>query len=727
MPKRARHRTQGEPRLSKYSQIDPDVENVVVREQEVAAWQDVQSFRRKMKQLDSILSSTLPVRADKMPIFTDKELMAASVCLDSPLLVSELKEKLASDKASLDASTEALAQEVDGSPAMAEVETEEAAAAEAEAAAAAVPPPVAVSAKRQEIDALYAKHNPEKLGDAPKLIAKYGEDKLLTMVRKKYPKDIVLRKAEADAREDLKQEIKTMRPAALHQRAIELGVSPKDLEDAGKVDENDWHYKLKVLHLQKEYRRVVVERVVQGESLPPGWFQPERTRSHMKKLTAGFFKHQPVLRGHPVWGGPVQKPFLTEKYWLLSSLWHNLDERRVYVPIYFILVALAVLSPIVIFRAGSRTDTAVASTPQTLGLHALGTLFFWCGFVFMFHNLRAVVRLRTSWLHQVAQMMGVDDKQLESSHLREEIIDLIVGQYENRELWKETLEKLDVQEREKRAVTAVVTVQLVFRMKQKLKRLRAAKADPAQLAAPESPTRTPTKLLPATSLVSLVSTAAAPSSDKTEDTTLLPPDEFLKTVPVFKADDSPAKGGPVRKPVDWRALAELAAVKSYQKGDVIILQGTPAADLFILKSGAAESWKDDHMTMRFSPKDYFGERAWRRPSTKPTEPAEVIEYRGATVIAAVEATTCLAFPKEDAVFDRMEELVPFLDERLHSDKKKYVAKKKARVKMQEELYDSFETFTHISDRRARLVLDAMVRAVPYRLSRELQLHFNLNI
>ena len=55
--------------------------------------------------------------------------------------------------------------------AMAEVDAEEAAAA----------PPAAASAKRQEIDALYAQHNPEKLGDVEKLVAKYGEDKLLTI------------------------------------------------------------------------------------------------------------------------------------------------------------------------------------------------------------------------------------------------------------------------------------------------------------------------------------------------------------------------------------------------------------------------------------------------------------------------------------------------------------------------------------------------------------------
>ena len=44
----------------------------------------------------------------------------------------------------------------------------------------------ATSPQRREIEALYAANNPEKLADVPALVAKYGEDKLLSMVRKKY-------------------------------------------------------------------------------------------------------------------------------------------------------------------------------------------------------------------------------------------------------------------------------------------------------------------------------------------------------------------------------------------------------------------------------------------------------------------------------------------------------------------------------------------------------------
>jgi hypothetical protein len=43
-----------------------------------------------------------------------------------------------------------------------------------------------VSPERVEVDSLYGKYNPEKLGDVDTLVAKYGEVKLLAMVRKKY-------------------------------------------------------------------------------------------------------------------------------------------------------------------------------------------------------------------------------------------------------------------------------------------------------------------------------------------------------------------------------------------------------------------------------------------------------------------------------------------------------------------------------------------------------------
>ena len=48
------------------------------------------------------------------------------------------------------------------------------------------PRPDAAAQKRREVEALYTTYNPEKLADVDKLLAKYGADKLLAMVRKKY-------------------------------------------------------------------------------------------------------------------------------------------------------------------------------------------------------------------------------------------------------------------------------------------------------------------------------------------------------------------------------------------------------------------------------------------------------------------------------------------------------------------------------------------------------------
>ena len=60
-----------------------------------------------------------------------------------------------------------------------------AAPAAAPASAAVLAAPTA-SEKRREVEALYAEHSPEKLADVDKLLAKYGEDRLLSMVRRKY-------------------------------------------------------------------------------------------------------------------------------------------------------------------------------------------------------------------------------------------------------------------------------------------------------------------------------------------------------------------------------------------------------------------------------------------------------------------------------------------------------------------------------------------------------------
>ena len=61
-----------------------------------------------------------------------------------------------------------------------------AAAAEVEEEEEEAAPSAAQSEARREIEALYRQHNPEKLAEVDGLMAKYGEARLLAMVRKKY-------------------------------------------------------------------------------------------------------------------------------------------------------------------------------------------------------------------------------------------------------------------------------------------------------------------------------------------------------------------------------------------------------------------------------------------------------------------------------------------------------------------------------------------------------------
>jgi hypothetical protein len=55
------------------------------------------------------------------------------------------------------------------------------------------------SEKHQQIEAMYREHNPDKLAEVPGLLQKYGEDRLLAMMKKKYEKvDPHARVAELD-------------------------------------------------------------------------------------------------------------------------------------------------------------------------------------------------------------------------------------------------------------------------------------------------------------------------------------------------------------------------------------------------------------------------------------------------------------------------------------------------------------------------------------------------
>ena len=209
-----------------------------------------------------------------------------------------------------------------------------------------------------------------------------------------------LRAKEATAQENLRAEMALMKTPALRQRAIELGVATVDLDSAANDRDGSsfpvfprvfpvcflcifvcfrlifarfWPalvglimgstpVRLRVLQLQSEYKQLVLDRVVQGQSFPPSWFLPARTRNHLSEhYDSTLLSDQPRLKGNPTWGGPMQQP-LWDEGWLLTSLWTRLDEGVVYGPIYLILIALAVISPVLIYTRGSRPNTPMVAT-----------------------------------------------------------------------------------------------------------------------------------------------------------------------------------------------------------------------------------------------------------------------------------------------------------------------------------------------------------------------------
>ena len=180
----------------------------------------------------------------------------------------------------------------------------------------------------------------------------------------------------------------------------------------------------------------------------------------------------------------------------------------------------------------------------------------------------------------------------------------------------------------------------------------------------------------------------------------VPTSDFLQTVPLLQCAHINPQGD---AEAVWQSLAGLAHEIWYQKGDVIVLQGTRATDLFILQSGAAEAWKDDNMTVKFISGAHFGERELVHSGRASNE----VQFRGATVVA-IEPTKCLTFKHSD--FDQMRELMPALTETVEEDKSKHKIVAQKRKQSVVILYNSFETFTHVKDTRARLLLDAMVDA-----------------
>jgi hypothetical protein len=287
-----------------------------------------------------------------------------------------------------------------------------------------------------------------------------------------------------------------------------------------------------------------------------------------------LLRGQPRLHGHPVWGAPSQRLQWDER-WLYWWVWRNLDCRGVCYPVYIVFVALASLSPEIVYNHGHYGSTPGKDLDIVLLMHAVGVAFLWLGFAFLFHNLRSVVRARTAFLRTVATEFGVTDKQLQRCVNRNSIINQIVHQYEHD--WPNTQRMLLSKEEYKRTLHHIEFVQTVYRLKL-ARREQAEERQPNQLVdavlkrgryAMRTKNNHPGHMLDNDH-------AAAHESKR-------------KTIQSCKLFRSALGEGHVASQV-YDEVAKLALLKYYQKGQAIVLEGAIADNLFLIQSGEAASY-----------------------------------------------------------------------------------------------------------------------------------------
>jgi len=73
--------------------------------------------------------------------------------------------------------------------------------------------------------------------------------------------------------------------------------------------------------------------------------------------------------------------------------------------------------------------------------------------------------------------------------------------------------------------------------------------------------------------------------------------EFLKTVEPFSA----------LNPADLTGLAEMATLRHFEPGEVIIREGEQGEEMFLIAEGEVEVMRDDHEVARLQSGEFFGE------------------------------------------------------------------------------------------------------------------------
>ena len=80
----------------------------------------------------------------------------------------------------------------------------------------------------------------------------------------------------------------------------------------------------------------------------------------------------------------------------MAPIWGQLDNPKVWVPVYVALLLFSILHPAVLVYGDSfqMDDLARKENSLPVKLHAIGTTFWWLGFLGVFRNLQEVVRKR---------------------------------------------------------------------------------------------------------------------------------------------------------------------------------------------------------------------------------------------------------------------------------------------------------------------------------------------
>ena len=132
-----------------------------------------------------------------------------------------------------------------------------------------------------------------------------------------------------------------------------------------------------------------------GHLLPPCWFLPRDVASHHEGRAKKRLAKNPRAELE-------LEPARCGEQWLSSAIFTNMDSRFVCATAYFTLGIMVVLAPALVLSS-HRGETGRHNL--AIQMHAVGTACLWMGFVHMFHNLRGVVRLRTSWLYFIAAQL----------------------------------------------------------------------------------------------------------------------------------------------------------------------------------------------------------------------------------------------------------------------------------------------------------------------------------